>query len=464
MTNPIGRRRHPDYVTTWGEKLPGIYMGKDGRLRPQGLSKPAYGGDEKLAAHKIKMWMLKNNPSETAPKAASEVSAMTPRDYDGWVSKGRTLGAAALDDPDGHLAAIYTERERIRTLILTNPKQAATELRIPYLADYPATPTKPQFTLTELLAEYLKHKRNKRRQPLQAKYKANLSTWWTDFLERIGNPRYARDISRSSIAQYYREIGNATVKDPNTGKQVPASPAYIKSRFATVKALLQYGIDFTDDHKDYRAALDCCGILAAPTQEAQPDPITPEHFSALLNVARPRDKAILLLGLNLAAHGGEVATIRMSEIDLNAKTYVADRNKTGIPRVAKLWDRTVQAVREYRATDKRNHSDYLFVSQRGRPHTSHNVQQTFQTLRTNAGIPETVTFESIRDGAYLQAFRVSPIYARWVGGHASWTKLPSESKDITNVYVKRDPNDPNVIACCEAIERHYFPETAQGGR
>ena len=124
-------------------------------------------------------------------------------------------------------------------------------------------------------------------------------------------------------------------------------------------------------------------------------------------------------------------------------------------RVAKLWQRTVDAIRAYQAAHP-HCSDYVFVSRNGKPLTGESVRQPFVTLRKNAHLPETVTFEEIRDGAYLQAFRISPIYARWVGGHAAWTGQPSESKDIVNDYVQRDPLDPNVVACCEAIERHYF--------
>jgi len=35
---------------------------------------------------------------------------------------------------------------------------------------------------------------------------------------------------------------------------------------------------------------------------------------------------------------------------------------------------------------------------------------------------------------------------------------------VADAYVGRDPDDPNVVACCEAIERHYFPPGLTGTR
>jgi integrase len=182
-----------------------------------------------------------------------------------------------------------------------------------------------------------------------------------------------------------------------------------------------------------------------------------EFFQLLMSKSDPRMKAAFCLGLNIAGHIGEVAEARWSECDLNAGTFAADRNKTGIPRVAKLFPETIKALRDWKAATPYNQGDFIFVSKRGKPLTGEMLRQRFMTVKGRTDLPDSVTFEGVRDGAYLQAFRVSPVFARWIGGHASWTKLPSESKDITNQYVQRNPNDPNVIACCEAIRQYYFP-------
>ncbi len=60
------------------------------------------------------------------------------------------------------------------------------------------------------------------------------------------------------------------------------SAAYVKSRFVKVRAILNYGIRYTEDREDCRRALDLCAVLVPPEQEVNPRPIDPADFGKLL--------------------------------------------------------------------------------------------------------------------------------------------------------------------------------------
>lgn len=451
MSNRNGPGRPNEYgpfVTSWGERIDGAYRGKDGKLRPFGRPRPAFSlKDELRAVHRFRKWQAQQETEDDF-----ETVVRNPKER-AVLRKMEAAGIPVGFDSRKRWQEEY--RQYLRHLILSDPKRAAVELDVEHLAWHPKKPTKPQFTLAALADEYVQKKRNKQGHALDAKYRANLSAWWAQFLKITGDPPHARDLSRTKIDAYFHAVVDKQIKDSKTGKIRPVSPTYIKSRFSAVKAILQYGIDRTEDSEACRKARDFCAMLVSPPQKKNPTPISPEDLRALLDAAWLREKAMILLGLNLAMHGGEVASVRKDDIDLDARTYEADRNKTGIPRVGHLWLSTVEAIQAYQNA-KPHSSEFLFASRTGKPLTGEAFRQKFVTIRARAGISEAVTFEGIRDGAYKAMFTVDAIHSRWVGGHASWTGQSSESKDITTAYVERDPLDPNVIRCCKAIEAHYF--------
>ena len=51
--------------------------------------------------------------------------------------------------------------------------------------------------------------------------------------------------------------------------------------------------------------------------------------------------------VNPALYPGEVVAVKREHVDLEARTLVMDRGKTGVLRVAVVWRRTVQAIRNY---------------------------------------------------------------------------------------------------------------------
>ena len=127
-----------------------------------------------------------------------------------------------------------------------------------------------------------------------------------------------------------------------------------------------------------------------------------------------------------------------------------DRGKTGVPRVAMLWVRTVKAIREYQQTQKKNCSEYLFLTFMGKQYKAHSIGSIWRKLRKEAGVDHSVKFEHIRDAAQTSAADgdCSIDEIRFLMGH--------RVSGITDNYLKRKPNLTK--KACKVIEGYYFAD------
>jgi integrase len=102
----------------------------------------------------------------------------------------------------------------------------------------------------------------------------------------------------------------------------------------------------------------------------------------------------------------EVAAVKKSDINLDEGTPVMDRGKTGVRRVAMLWRRTIDAIREYQPANPHK-SEYVFVSRSGARFGDDHISRNLTRHSDAFGLPKSVQFAPIRDGAYSAAFNVS---------------------------------------------------------
>ena len=177
-----------------------------------------------------------------------------------------------------------------------------------------------------------------------------------------------------------------------------------------------------------------------------PRPLDRKHLHQLLGVCDEKWKAVLLLMLNACMYPGEVAQARKSEIDLKKKTLLTRRPKTGVIRAAVLWDRTVEAIKAYQAKEPHG-SDFLFISETGLPYNSNHLGRNFRRRREKAGLPDTVTMDMFRDGAFTAAVQGcdNPVHADVYAGHQS---------GMRDHYVQRKPQI--VAQACDVVEKAYF--------
>jgi len=309
-----------------------------------------------------------------------------------------------------HLVKTYVARYRkfIRDLILTDCRKAALELDIEQLEWFeqlkPPTPSLP--------------------------------------LKEAGDLYFSREITAHAINRFHDLIYKAY----NKGK----APTYVFHRFTCPKTVFRYAMKRGKDQEQLQRVLALCAMLTPPGKASgKSEPIAAEHYRKLLDAVEnePKWKAIFLLALNAAMYPSEVAAVKKADINLDEGTLVMDRGKTGVLRVAMLWRRTIDAIREYQSANP-HRSEYVFVSRSGAPFSDNHVSRNFNRRRDTIGLPKTVQFAHIRDGPSSAAFNADGVeekHAKVLAGHRS---------GMSDHYVKRNPRV--VATACAAIEDHYF--------
>jgi hypothetical protein len=181
-------------------------------------------------------------------------------------------------------------------------------------------------------------------------------------------------------------------------------------------------------------------------KDLEPDPIGVCEYHALSNGASKMMKAVLPLALNCAFYPGEVAVVRRKALDLTGETFVDRRPKTKAYPVAVLSDRTVRAIRAHVKESPRK-SPALFLNRTKRQCMASNIADAFHALTRQVGLPDTVLFERIHDGAFTVAIEA--------GADAIQAKILTGRKvGIADPYLKRYPR--MVRKACRAVEKRYF--------
>lgn len=402
-------RHAKHYRTTWGELIEGLSLRSTGRFYPVGRNDVCFGQDERLALHRFRKWQAEQG-IDVEPFDPYEADSGSGAQADYW-------------------------RNYYRNLILDNPRQAALELDVPHLAFYPEEPDKPAQTLAELGDYYHAEKRNKKGKPLDAKHRKLGETWWTEFCDCVG-VRYARDLTRELVEKYRKQVMAAF--------DGGMSPTYVKHRFGKVKTVFAFGVEQGKDATENERVLTLCKTLIVPADNpTNPAPVSREDFAALVEQADKRQKAILLAALNFCMKSGEVAELDKADMNLDKRTLVTQRGKTGVTRVAVIWERTAEAI----AAMKPHNAAHLFNSRVGSRLTAKAAGRIVQHLRQKANLPDSVTFDTIRDGAYSAAIEA--------GADLTQAKLLAGHKvGMPDHYIRRNPR--MVEDCCAAIEAHYF--------
>lgn len=345
---------------------------------------------------------------------------------------GSTESTKSTDPRPIDMDAFYA---KARELILSDPRAFADKVRIPqigYLEDL--EPPAPSLSLSQIGEMY----RNKRKK-LSESWKRKVKLFWDEFVA-IVHVETVRDVTADHIDAYY----NAVYDHHSERGQ---SPTYVGHRFQCVKSVLRHAMTKGKDQAQLRRVLDLCAMLVPPEKRGtDPHPIAPKDFLKLLSKSDAKWKAVFLLSLNAALYPSEVAAVRKSHVDLRDRTLVMDRGKTGVPRIAVLWRRTVDAIRAYQA-EHPHHSKYLFVSATGAPYNANHMGRNFRKRRADAHLPETVEFAHIRDGAYTAAVEGGADVndAKMLAGHRV---------GIADHYLKRNPK--MVADACKTIEKAYF--------
>jgi integrase len=345
--------------------------------------------------------------------------------------------------PAGNLEDLYAF---IRHIILSNPQDAAAKLGIPELARLASLPApEPALSLRAVGDMYKEAKEAKGR------YDANMrkwSKWWDEFAVFVGVPTVDQ-LTKQHFADYANHLYKTARRDDR-------SNTYIRGRMIAVSAIIRHAVKVHDGDYLMRAEkwLD---VFDMPSRTMDtPQPITPEHFKAILDKCNdPMMTAILHMSLNCCLKPKDFTHIKLSDVRLDDATphYWGIRHKTadkGIPQASVLWGRTVQAIRQYLQTRTRG-GDFLFVGGRGLGISRDVIGREWLKLRTAAGVPDDVQFQHIVDGAYTCMDNATDVEARHrdlVKGHACGMSKHYSLKDASSTRHAVD-----------LVEKHYFAES-----
>lgn len=333
--------------------------------------------------------------------------------------------------------------------IESNPKEAASRLGVPELANLEAIRPKPQSITLQAVADLFENKPVGNRE-----YRRRFAKRFREFVKIIG-VKTVKEIELEHIEKYYARV----LKD---SKQGDHGRPYAKSRFDVVTAVLAYAHKRGRDKQEIRRVLDDCQMLEAPRNGTRPKaearPVTRDELHAILALADARQTAIIMLGINAGFDPVDIQRLPLDAVDLKACVLHFDRTKADAekptPRIATLWPRTVKALRKYlkdcphEAANGRGERMFFATAtgktiREGRTWISRAI---WRPLRLAAGQPEECKFKGLRKAAYTEASQVSPRQADILLGH----RLPG----VTDNYLRR--NAQTIAPACRAIEKHYF--------
>lgn len=332
--------------------------------------------------------------------------------------------------------------QKARELILFDLPEARKRLNLPIRLDGPVKPLK-SISLQEIGNLYFQHPRFHR---MSQRYRWEAKRYWKEFC-RLVKVKTIQDITIPTIDSYQEAIYRISKERKWAGG------ASVNNRFSVVKTIFKNATKRTKDVMQIPEIERVQGYLErlsyAPKAKVNPKPISRQNYLLMLkSEVKPVYRAILLLALNCGMKPSGIVAIKKKNINLEDKTLHMPRPKTGIIRVACLWDRTCEAIRELLGSVM-NDSDYLFLNEAGRPLRRASINEWWMRRRRKLGIDQSVKFEHIRDATQTIPVENDPRCldeVRLIMGHTV--------AGIANSYLERRPN--MVRKACQVIEKYYF--------
>ncbi len=172
------------------------------------------------------------------------------------------------------------------------------------------------------------------------------------------------------------------------------SPAIAKNVISRIRSVFK----FAKDTRKVRHEIDF-GVSFKPPAKSmirrhragKPKQLwTAVDFNKLLKKATPIRKAMLLLSLNCAFNGADIAAVPIRAFDLKTGWLDFPRTKSGVERKIPLWSETVKAVRDYlieRPEPKSDaDKDLLFVTRWGKQWTTSGIGHELVKLQEIAKV------------------------------------------------------------------------------
>jgi integrase len=340
--------------------------------------------------------------------------------------------------------------EQARQLIQDNPVLAAQKLKMPFLSDPNFMRTykpKKSYTLVDIWNNYLKRVSSITTRELGAT-KAS----WTKFSD-IVKVKTVSELTKEVIRKYYDVL-----YCEYNGKM---STTWIKSHFERVKRVMNYALDSLDDISDLLEVKQrLVSVLKSPKDSilCPAKRIPKELFHQIMEASSIDEKAMWLLSINLAYYAIDIATLPLSAINLDEKTVIFRRGKTGVHRAGILWNETIDAIRAYQKENP-HRSSTLFQNRHTKIcYVSARITEKFNQILEKLGIREMsinkrVNPNNFRHSNFRDSFESicasKNIPQRAIDGVMGHTGIAAKYTDIESA--------PDIAApACQAVRDYYF--------
>lgn len=156
--------------------------------------------------------------------------------------------------------------------------------------------------------------------------------------------------------------------------------------------------------------------------------------------------AAILLAINTGCQNVDIETLKLAHLDLDGGWYLQPRRKKAKPRRAKLWPRTVRALRSVIGERELDSEALIFQAKSGGPWDGRNgLAKEFNALKKRAGINKPrCGFQWLRHTFITQASQGGDLVAVQLAvGHADRTIT---LRYIHNIY------DPRLVAIAAMVD------------
>jgi integrase len=281
----------------------------------------------------------------------------------------------------------------------------------------------------------------------------------TLILEALGRSWAVDALTPADFAVLYARL--AKTKKPKSGSKTAQQDqpqrqvrhATLNNRIMRVRTMFNWFLKegILEKPPAYGSKFDAPGKVALENQrlERGAKNFTQKQVRALLRHAKdqPSLYAAILLALNTGCQNVDIETLRRCHLDLSGGWYVQPRAKRGKLRRAKLWPRTIKAMRAVIGDRELGDDDLVFLSKSGGEWDGRNcVSKEFAALKKRAGIKkERCGFQWLRHTFITQASQGGDLVAVQLAvGHADRT--------ITAIYI-HGVYDPRLVSIANLVDR-----------
>ena len=327
--------------------------------------------------------------------------------------------------------------EAVREFLLNDIHEARRKLDLPGLEIRNAPSAKDSLSLADIGHFYCDNS------GITKKEIGECQRAWKEFLNTISASTIA-EVTDNDIFLFNDVIWKKYKRDS-------LSSTWIRGRFTRIKTILKFYIKRGRDNRaEIRRVLDLCASFELPPKTGKlAQAISKSNFQTLIDNADVKWKLIYLLGLNCGYYASDISNLKRDYIrSEEGVTYtVYPRPKNAGIRINVFWDITVATYKEYlRECDFI--SPYLFKNVAGGKLTEHSIRRGFARRRRHLGLPSSLKFENLRDGA------ASAMFGRVADKELRNVTLGHRISDEEEKYITLHPE--MVRQCSDAIYQHYF--------